>query len=455
MEPQKLSKSEWQAGIALASVYVMRMLGLFMVIPVLAIAAVEYPDYSPIWVGLAVGGYGLTQALLQIPMGILSDTWGRKPVIYLGLGLFALGSLIAGYADSMWMLTIGRIIQGSGAIAAAVMALASDVTRESQRTKIMAMIGVSIGFSFYLALLIGPIIANTLGLRGIFYITCILSLCCIPLIHFSVKTPRTPQPSGDSLPKSEKLSSLFKHHHLWRLNVSVLVIHLLVTCFFVQVPVQLININIPLNEHWLVYTIVLSTSVLALLLMINLADKLLVSSSMRLALLCLAISFVLLLTSANTWTGIVIAGTFFFAGFNFLEAKMPATVSAICPAGQKGSAMGLYSSHQFFGAFLGGLLSGLLNSFFSPQYTFILCLIVIFLLSLCVKGLVNIESIKRITLKLENKDAINNAGASTVEKLKQLAGVKEALIDNVEAAVYLKVDAKKFDIEQAKQIIRY
>ncbi|WP_432277221.1 MFS transporter [Glaciecola petra] len=450
-----MNKTEWQAGISLASVYVLRMLGLFMVIPVLAVAALEYPDYSPLWVGLAVGGYGLTQAICQIPMGLLSDSWGRKPVIYIGLILFALGSLIAGLADSMWLLTIGRIMQGSGAIAAAVMALASDATRESQRTKIMALIGISIGFSFYLALLLGPIVAASLGLSGIFLMTAILAILCVPLVHFGVQLPENLQASGDSLPKTKSLWSLYKHHHLWRLNLSVLVIHMLVTCFFVQVPVQLINMSVPLSEHWIVYTIVLSVSVLALIVMINLSDKLPVSTSASIALLCLAVSFVILLTNANNWTGIVIAGIFFFAGFNFLEAKMPSMVSAICPPGQKGSAMGLYASHQFFGAFLGGLVSGLLNSFFSPQYTFIMCLVVIFLLSLTMKGLANIERIKRVTLMLGDTGVTMNTNASILNELRGLAGVKEALIDDIDDAIYLKVDAKLFDIEQAKQIIKH
>ena len=454
MNAEKLNKSEWQAGLSLASVYVLRMLGLFMVIPVLAVTALEYPDYSPLLVGLAIGGYGLTQALFQIPMGLLSDRWGRKPVIYTGLIFFAVGSLIAAYADSMWLLTVGRIVQGAGAIAAAVMALASDATRESQRTKVMALIGVSIGFSFYLALLLGPIFTVAFGLSGIFFMTAILSLCCIPLVHFGVRLPANQEPSGDSLPKMSCLPKLFKHRHLWRLNVSVLVIHMLVTCFFVQVPVQLANIDIPLSEHWIVYTVVLSVSVLVLMLMINASDKLAISTSARLSLLFLAIAFVLLLTAANSWTGIVIAVIFFFAGFNFLEAKMPSMVSSICPPGQKGSAMGLYSSHQFLGAFMGGLISGLVNSFFSPQYTFIVCLVVIFLLSLTLKGLANIERIKRVTIKLGDSADNKNANSSMLNDLRQLAGVKEALLDDIEAAIYLKVDASRFDIEQAKLITK-
>jgi MFS family permease len=459
-----LNKTEWQAGISLASVYVLRMLGLFMVIPVIAVAAVAYPDYSPLWVGLAIGGYGLSQAIFQIPMGLLSDKWGRKPVIYIGLCLFALGSLIAGLADSMWLLTLGRIMQGSGAIAGAVMALASDVTRESQRTKIMALIGISIGFSFYIALLLGPLIAAKLGMQGIFLITAGLSLLCIPMIKFGVQNSKYSLPTGDALPRLGQLNNLYKHTHLWRLNWSVLVVHLLITCFFVQVPVKLININVPLSEHWVLYSVILGASVLGLVVMIKLVDKLPMNISFRFALLFMAGAFVVLITNGDSWFGIAAAGILFFTGFNFLEAKMPAMVSSISPAGSKGSAMGIYASHQFLGAFLGGLFSGLLNSFFGPEYTFIMCLVIIFLLSLIAKGLTSVERIKRVTLNLAllNESVLKETSRATVieqqlallsGQINALTGVKEALADPIESAIYLKVDAKTFDIDSAYKLI--
>ena len=454
MEANSLNKSEWQAGIALASVYVLRMLGLFMVIPVIAVAAVSYPDYSPLWVGLAIGGYGLTQAIFQIPMGLLSDKWGRKPVIYLGLSLFAIGSLIAGLADSMYLLTIGRIVQGSGAIAGAIMALASDVTRETQRTKVMALIGISIGFSFYIALLLGPLIASHLGMQGIFLITAVFSVLCLPLVRFGINNVDVNEPSGDSLPKAGQLSSLFRHHFLSRLNWSVLVVHLLITCFFVQVPLMLVNIDVPLNEHWLVYTVVLFASVIGLVVLIKLVDKLPISASFRIALLFMASGFVILLLHGNSWASIAIAGVLFFTGFNFLEAKMPAMVSSISPAGSKGGAMGIYASHQFFGAFLGGLLSGLLNSYFSAEYTFIMCLVVIFLLSLIAKGLTSTERIKRVTLRLEKSHIENKNLVDLRKKISSLSGVKEVVADPSENAMYLKVDAKTFDMTKAQALIK-
>jgi MFS family permease len=455
MEANSLTKSEWQAGISLASVYVLRMLGLFMVIPVIAVAAQEYPDYSPLWVGLAIGGYGLTQAIFQIPMGLLSDKWGRKPIIYIGLVLFAIGSLIAGLADSMWLLTIGRIIQGSGAIAGAIMALATDVTRESQRTKVMALIGISIGFSFYIALLLGPVIAASFGLQGIFLITAVFSLLCIPLVRLGIDNKAYQAPSGDALPKTKLLGSLFKHPHLWRLNWSVLVVHLLITCFFVQVPVMLISINVPLSEHWALYSLVLFASVIGLIGLIKMAGILPVSISFRVALLFMASAFALLLILSPSWSGIAMAGILFFTGFNFLEAKMPAMVSSISPAGSKGSAMGIYASHQFLGAFLGGVLSGLLNSYFSPEYTFIMCLVVIFLLSLIASGLASSTlQVKRVTLRLENRHKDAQSLQHLRDKINSMAGVQEVLADPEENAMYLKVDAKIFEMDVANAHIK-
>lgn len=458
MQPNSLSTQEWRSGISLASIYVLRMLGLFMVIPVIAVAAVTYPDYTPLWVGLAIGGYGLTQAILQIPMGLLSDKWGRKPVIYLGLSLFAIGSLIAGLADSMWLLTIGRILQGSGAIAGAIMALASDVTRESQRTKVMALIGVSIGFSFYIALIAGPIIAASLGMQGIFLITAGLTFLCFPLVKFGIADVQSTQPAGDSLPKVHMLPSLLRHKHLWRLNFSVLVIHLLITCFFVQIPILLIQASIPLNDHWMLYAVVLLVSVIGLLGLMKASTKIEVGLSFRLALLVIAGGFLVLISAEATWMNIAVAGILFFSGFNFMEAKMPAMVSSISPAGSKGSAMGIYASHQFFGAFLGGLFSGLLNSFFSSEYIFIMCLLVIFLLSLITKGLTGTERIKRIVIKPEN---ISLTDAQTAKQqlqnwsllLTNLDGVREATADNDDHAIYLKVNEKVFEMAEAQRIL--
>jgi len=492
-DSSSLNSAERKAAYSLASIYVLRMLGLFMVIPVIAVSALSFHDYSPLLVGLAVGGYGLTQALLQIPFGIASDKWGRKPVIYLGLALFCLGSLIAGFADSMMMLTIGRILQGSGAIAGAVMALAGDVTRESQRTKVMAIIGVSIGFSFYVALLLGPVLAANIGLQGIFMLTAILCIACFPLIKWGVSDAHLSRTAtGDSLPKLNQLSRLFSHHLLWRLNVSVLIIHLLITCFFVQVPIFLLDIDMPLSEHYKVYGLVLFASIGILLILMQVSKSLPIGTAFKLALLLIAGGFCLLISQVPSYWLIVIAGILFFGGFNFLEAKMPAMVSSLAPAGQKGSAMGIYASHQFFGAFLGGLISGLMNSYFDPNTSFIMCLVLIFICSLLSKGLASTERVKRVTLSYQSGSvhsngvqldsvAVGNSQSTSqsvnhgsgqvnshsdnasisetdmndvLQQLKIMTGVKDVKADMDEHAFYLKVDAATFNLSQAQALLQ-
>jgi MFS family permease len=450
-----LNPQETRAAISLALVYVLRMLGLFMVIPVLAIAAVDYPDYSPLFVGLAIGGYGLTQAILQIPMGVLSDKWGRKPVIYMGLCFFALGSLVAANADSMAMLTLGRILQGAGAIAGAIMALAADVTRESERAKVMAIIGVSIGFSFYVALLTGPIIAGLYGIQGIFWITAVLTICCLPLVKFGVPTPKESSPSGDALPQLSQLKNLAKEPSLWRLNISVLTVHLLITCFFVQVPVLLTQVNFGLDEHWKIYTPILFVSVLILVMLMKLCKHLQTSTSFIISLTLMATGFGLFLLPELNWLVIIIAGTLFFAGFNYMEAHMPVMVSSIAPAGKKGSAMGIYASFQFFGAFLGGVISGALTGWLGPKLALVACLIFIVIAMIIVWGLQKTTKVKRITLTIENQDRFQQTSNKTQleSDFGKLEGVQEVLVDVEKRAVYLKVGNKGFDIEKAKALI--
>ncbi|MFQ3248442.1 MAG: MFS family permease [Glaciecola sp.] len=452
---KNLNRQETRAAISLALVYVLRMLGLFMVIPVLAIAAVEYPDYSPMLVGLAIGGYGLTQAILQIPMGVLSDKWGRKPVIYIGLCFFAIGSLVSANADSMAMLTFGRILQGAGAIAGAVMALAADVTRESERAKVMAIIGVSIGFSFYVALLTGPIIAGLYGIQGIFWITAVLTVCCLPLVKFGVPTPKENSPSGDALPQLSQLKNLVQDPNLWRLNVSVLIVHLLITCFFVQVPVLLTQIDFGLDEHWKIYTPILFVSILILVLLMKVCKQLKSSTSFTISLVFMAIGFGLFLLPGLNWPIILLAGTLFFAGFNYMEAHMPVMVSSIAPAGKKGSAMGIYASSQFFGAFLGGILSGALTTWLGPKLALVACLVIILIAMFIVSGLQKATKVKRLTLSIPQANLAKFiAQPSLLENdLTKLKGVHEVFVDTEKRAVYLKVETQGFDIEKAKALI--
>ena len=254
---QQLTALERRTAISLALVFAFRMLGLFMLIPVFAIYGKDLIGFSPLWIGLAIGAYGLTQAILQIPMGWLSDRWGRHQVMLLGLSLFAIGSVVSALADSVYMVTFGRVLQGMGAISGAVLALAADLTREEQRPKVMAVIGATIGLSFAVAMIAGPLIAAAAGLSGIFWFTAVLALCGVLIVSFLV--PKAAQQASDSeaLAKPGFILDLFKHPQLLQLTAGVLILHLMLTAVFVVVPQQLLSQRLLSEQHWQVYLPVL------------------------------------------------------------------------------------------------------------------------------------------------------------------------------------------------------
>lgn len=443
-----LNATEIRAALALALVYVLRMMGLFMVMPVLAVAAMDYPDYSPLLVGLAVGGYGLTQATLQIPMGMMSDRWGRKPVILLGLAIFALGSLIAASADSMVTMIVGRILQGAGAIAGAIMALATDVSREAQRAKVMAVIGIAIGFSFYLAVLIGPLIAQRWGLPGVFGITGILAVCCMPLVKWVV--PNAPSSaSGDTLPQLSEVKNLFVSPRLWRLNISVMVLHMLITLLFVQLPLTLVNFNVTLASHWMVYLPVLGASIVGLILLMGISRGRTPKSVMLTAAGLMMAAFFMLHMQDHHWWIVMAAVVMFFTGFNYLEASLPALVSTLAPVGKKGTAMGIYASFQFFGAFLGGLLSGVVTDIWSPKLAYLAGAIGAALWIIVLAGMREVTKLKRLVLEA---DVSESSQQHLNTALMALPGVNDAVTSTKDRAVYLKID-KGFNTDEARKVI--
>ena len=335
------------------------MLGLFMVLPILALYMDAYPGFSPLMLGICLGMYGLTQAALQIPLGLLSDKIGRRPVIIGGLLVFVLGSLVAASAETSTGLIVGRAIQGAGAIASTLMALLSDLTSEENRTKAMATIGASIGMSFMLAMVIGPLIATALGLPGVFWVTALLG--CLGIIIFMRWVPKavTVQRNRETHTDLQQIRGLLKDPNLLRLNFGIFALHLILMAAFVVIPVLLSEeLGIVGADLWWVYLLLLGGGFVAMLPVMIAGEKLQRQKlSFTTAVACVTLAMLLLaLFRSPLLTPIMLL--LFFAAFNLLEASLPSWLSKVCPAGRKGTAMGIYSTSQFFGAFVGGVLGG-------------------------------------------------------------------------------------------------
>lgn len=447
-----LNRTEKKASLSLATVFGMRMLGLFMILPVFAIYGVELEGYSPIWLGLAIGAYGFTQAVLQIPMGLLSDKFGRKPVIVAGLLVFCLGSIIAGMSDSVYGVVLGRAIQGMGAIASATLALAADLSREEHRPKVMATIGMFIGLSFALAMVIGPVVAASFGLSGLFFLTAILAIVGIALIVFVVPNSIHVAPRGDLVAIPSKLLSLVKNPNLLRLNVGVFVLHMALTAMFVSLPIMLTDVGFMVNDHWQLYLPALLVSFVVMVPFMIWAikkqkEKLVFCS----AIVLMTISVSLLWLRHDDLVLMITFVVMFFTAFNYLEATMPSTLSRIAPAGEKGSAMGMYSSSQFFGAFIGGVLGGVVQTYFDGATVFLFCALSLVIWFMFALGMGDVKKSKSISFNVNfNDEAHAQELAATLAKT---PGIIESTIVYSEAVAYLKIDDKVIDIEKLRSIL--
>lgn len=361
---------------SLALLYSFRMLGLFMVLPLLALYAADLPGATPVMLGLALGIYGLSQAALQIPLGWLSDRVGRKPVIVAGLVVFALGSVVAGQAESALGIVIGRFLQGAGAIASTVMALAADLTSEEQRTKAMAIVGASIGASFALALVLGPAVAASTGLAGVFYLTAVLAVLGVVIVLFLVPTPERQVGHKEVGARGQYLSRALLDPQLMRLNFGVFSLHFMLMACFLLVPTVLEeSLRIPRDSHWQVYLPILLLSVLGMLPMMRLAER---GGYLR-EVFALAIVLVLVALAGFGFAGGAIlfyaSLWLFFVGFNYLEATLPSLVSKVVFVDGRGTAMGIFSSCQFLGAFAGGAAGGYALQQWGATGLLLLCLI--------------------------------------------------------------------------------
>ncbi len=362
------------AVASIAALYGLRMLGLFMVLPVLSLYAAGYAFSTPALIGFAIGVYGLMQALLQLPLGYLSDRVGRQQIIIAGLLLFSAGSLLAGSADNIYQLIAGRCLQGSGAIASALMALLSDLTRDEQRTKAMAIVGGSIGLSFALALVTGPVVTAAYGLAGLFYITAGLAAGGILLVLFVV--PVEPKNrASHSVSLREAFAYSVREPHLMRLNVSAFILHLILTASFFVIPHLLLEqLDMAVKDHWKVYFGVLVGSFLLMLPAMLYGEKRQRTKQvMQAAVVLLALVELGLAVGLQSTVALLLLILLFFAAFNLLEANLPSQISKRTQPAMKGAAMGLFASFQFSGAFVGGWCSGYLYGEFGQTGVYLLC----------------------------------------------------------------------------------
>lgn len=370
---------ELRASLSLASLYAFRMLGLFLILPVFAVHAHTLPGGDdPLLVGLVLGIYSLTQGLLQLPFGMASDRLGRKPVIVFGLVLFALGSLVAAHATDIAWTIVGRALQGTGAISAAVTACIADLTRDSQRTKAMALVGASIGLTFALSLVAAPLLYEWVGMAGLFHLTGAMAVLGIAIVLFAVPPLHVPAHAvaadGTRLERT-RFREVALDGELLRLNVGIFALHMVQMAMFVVLPAWLVErAQLPLADHWKVYLPVVAASFVLMVPPITWGER-----AGRLRAVVLA-SIALILAAqlgyaaqpVGVWTFAVLL-LVFFAAFNVLEATVPSMVSRLAPPDVKGTALGLYNTVQALGLFAGGAIGGWASSRFGGVAVFVLC----------------------------------------------------------------------------------
>ena len=450
---EKMSPAELRAIIGLAGVYGLRMFGLFIILPIFAFYAEDLPggdNYT--LVGIALGAYGLTQAILQIPFGWLSDRIGRKPVIYLGLILFIIGSLIAAAAVDIYWVILGRIVQGAGAISAAVMALAADLTREEHRTKAMATIGMTIGTVFAISLIAAPVLNQWIGVPGIFAMTGILALLAMIVVKKIIPDPHISRFHSDTEASAASFASVLRNTQLLRLNYGIFALHATLMALWLVVPLTLRQAGMIADDHWQIYLPVLLLSIVLIIPAIIYAEKKAKLKPVFVAAIAILLAGqILLAITFDSILGTAFALLLFFTAFNLLEASLPSLISKIAPVGAKGTAIGIYSSTQFLGAFAGAAVGGYLFGAYGNYALYVFCgsLLTVWLILA-----VTMEAPAAVRSRMYHVQEMDlNKSKELSRQLAAIPGVYEALVLVNERVAYLKVDMKGFDEETVTKLL--
>lgn len=439
---------ELRASLSLASIFGLRLLGMFVILPVFAIYAEQLPGGDNLTlVGVSLGAYGLTQAILQIPFGGWSDRYGRKPVIYAGLSMFALGSFVAAAAPDIYLVIVGRALQGAGAISAAVMAMAADLTRDEQRTKAMAMIGSTIGLAFALSLVASPWLNRHIGVPGIFSMTGCLALAAMLVVWRIVPDVVEARPNERAGALQEFWSALIDPQ-LARLNYGVFALHAVLMALFIAIPFSLRDAGLPVDDHWKVYLpVVLGSFVLMLPAVMGQGR----AGHLKLY-FCASVALLMLAHVALPWLGgsiglLAVFLLLFFTPFNILEALLPTLTSKLAAPGSRGVAIGLYSSVQFFGTFVGAVVGGyaygrwgLSGVVIANAGMLVIWLVVSF-------GMRTPVVLSQRSYTVSGLDEVQ--AEALVGRLRLLPGVREAHVVAGESTAYLQVDSAEFDEQNA------
>ncbi|MFA7317747.1 MAG: MFS transporter [Sulfuricella sp.] len=449
-----MSPVELRASAGLAGIFGLRMLGMFLILPVFAIYATGIPGgENHVMIGLALGAYGLPQALLQLPFGMASDRFGRKRVIYFGLILFALGSFVAASSHDIYWIIIGRSIQGAGAISAAVTALLADLTREQHRTKAMAMIGSTIGLMFALSMALGPALYQFIGVPGMFALTGVLTLLAMVVVAVVIPDPGVSHFHSDAEMVPARLKDVLKDKQLLRLNYGIFSLHAAQMAMFTVIPLALMKTgHLAETQHWKIYLPVMLLAFAFMVPAIIVGEK---KGKLKqvfvMAVVLLLLTQLLLTVLVSYFWGIVAALMIFFVAFNILEASLPSLISKLAPAQAKGTAMGVYNTSQSLGLFVGGVTGGLLAHQFGhfAVFAFGAGLSAVWLwLALSMR---TPPAVKTMMYHLEAMDT--SKAHLLAQQLAAVPGVSEAAVSAEEGVAYLKVNMAGWDEEQALKLI--
>jgi len=448
-------KYSWsKTAFPIAALFSFRMLGLFLLIPVFTLYAAKLNGATPALIGIALGAYGLSQGILQMPFGLLSDKWGRKPIITIGLILFTLGSIIGALSHSIYGIILARILQGTGAIGSVLIALLADLTPDKDRTKAMAVIGMTIGISFSLAMVISPALSSRFGLSGIFYLTAFLAIIGLILLHLIIPTPIKECFHSDSETNPALFKSVITDTQLLRLNLGIFCQHFILTSTFFVIPL-ILSEHIQqrhLQQPWHFY---LSIMVLAFIFMIPFIIYGEKKGKIKLvylgSVLGTGLTQYLLNNTYQNWFALYTLMFLYFVAFNILEALLPSQISKQANPKSKGTAMGVYSTSQFLGIFVGGSISGFIYQWHGQAGIFIsntILSLIWFIVSCSMKPN---SAFATLIIPYPSKDPAERA---LIDRLMKLPGMREVLLAKEEEVIYLRIDKTLYHEGSAEALLK-